>query len=176
MFVPVSVQVDGVTEASRGFEMLSRQAKDMSGPLGEIGASLMEAVEAQYMSEGAWSGTSWAPLLPAYGEWKDRHVPGAPMLVGLTPDHKGTRQHPTRPQHYHVSGKMLRAVLDPMALHVRPTYALYEPENRIARYHQEGTSKMAARPVIVLTPTLLREWDRIFVRWLNTIGSMVGVS
>lgn len=171
MLLPVSITSDGETVAYRSFEVAAEKGADMSAPLTVIGERLLQHVRAQYESEGAWAHTPWAPLTPEYGAWKESHVPGTPMLVGLVPLHKGTREHPTRPETYAPSGRMRRALLDPLAVHVRPTFMLYEPQSPIARYHQAGTTKMVARPPVVLTLGFLSEVGRSFAAWLDDLSA-----
>lgn len=168
MFVPVTVKVNGSTEYSRGFDVIGDKlaafadsAGDMTVPLTEIGETLMATVAATMGSQGAGG---WQVLSEPYGPWKQRHVPGVPMLVGIRP----TGGKGTRPQTYGVSGAMLHSLLDAgTALRVTPELMTYTPDSDIAGYHEDGTSKMPARPPVALTPAVLHSWDRSFVTWLS---------
>lgn len=171
MFVPIKVTVNDSVEYDRGFNAIGdkllafgKSAGDMTEPLTEIGETLMANVAATMGAQGAGA---WAPLSTPYGPWKESKVGGVPMLVGIRPLHKGSREHPTRPESYGVSGSMLRSLLDAgTALHVSPKRMVYSPTSEIAGYHEDGTEKMPARPPVALTPAVLHSWDRSFVTWL----------
>lgn len=167
MFVPVSIQANGETVYKTGFEMLEREARDMTVPLSTVGHRLVEDVGAQFGSEGGWSGHPWVELSPAYGTWKEERVPGLPILVGIRPTRKGTREKPIRPQTYEPSGRMRAELLDLASVNVSPQRMMYAPVSDIAGYHQEGTEKMPARPPVDITLAELHEWDRVWVRWMN---------
>jgi hypothetical protein len=141
---------------------------DLSMPLTQVGANLRERIAGQFSSEGAggYSG-EWAPLSPAYGAWKERHAPGTPILVGIRPTRKGSRQHPNQAETYSQSGRMRDEVLDPEATMVFPMRLMYAPTSDIAGFHQTGTSRMPARPIVSLYPSDIHVWDRYFAVFLN---------
>ncbi len=173
MFVPISVKVNGSTEYSRGFDVIGAKlrafqesAGDLTEPLTAIGNTLMTSIAATMSSEGAGA---WPPLSPDYGAWKAARS-NAQMLVGLRPLHKGTREHPTRPETYAVSGRMKTELLaKEEALNVEPKRMIYAPISDIAGFHETGTSKMPARPPVMLTPATLHSWDREFVSYFNAL-------
>ncbi len=174
MYTPVNIGVQAGGEQialyARGLELFAEEASDMSKPLAMIGANLMARVRVQFESEGAAGmGNSWMPLSETYGAWKAKHGPGVPILVGLHPVSKGTRQNPTRPQSYTASGAMRRSLLDPADVHVTPRRMLYSPTDPKAGYHQTGTSKMPRRPLVELSLSALHIWDRYFAVWLNEL-------
>jgi len=148
MLTPVRFKLGDTTVYSRAFEMWARQASNLTVPLREIGGLLIADVGEQFASEGAWGGSSWAPLSDKYSAWKEIHYPSMPLLVA--------------------SGAMRAAMLDPASsLDVSPQRLVYEPHSDIAIYHQEGSSAMPARPLIDIPVVELREWDRAIVRWLQ---------
>lgn len=167
MFVPIRISTNGEPTYAAGFDMLASEAKDMRTPLGVIATRLIEGVGEQLVTQGAGTGEPYAELSPEYGEWKEEHVPGLPILVGIRPLHKGTRENPTIPQTYERSGQMWAELIDRQALEVTPTRMAYLPESKIAGFHQSGTDDMPARPPVRLTLTELHEWDRVFVSWMN---------
>lgn len=176
MLIPVEISVNagGARKIyQRGPDLIGDRlqafglkAQGFREPLATIGASLIQRIGVEFQTEATSYGP-WAPLSEPYGEWKQQHVPGVQTLVGIRPVHKGTRQHPTRPQSYTTSGQMRREVLDPASLTVDSRRMLYAPVSDIAGYHQTGTSRMPARPLIALRPSNLREWDRVFIAWLD---------
>jgi hypothetical protein len=163
MFVPVTVSMNGEVQYQRGFEMLSKQARDMTVPLSHIGRRLIEGVGRQFATEGGWSGNPWTNLSESYGAWKESKVPGLPKLIGIV----RTGKPGMRPQTYQRSGRMLAEMIDPASLHVSPQRMIYAPTSGVAGYHEFGTDRMPARPPVELPLTELHEWDRTFVRWLN---------
>ncbi len=84
----------------------------------------------QFDQEGAYTGTKWAALTPPYGRWKQRHFPGKPILE-LTGDLRESMTQ--RPFGIDVITD------DQMVIGTGVPYA---------SYHQRGTEKMPARPII----------------------------
>jgi len=184
LFVPVGISVGAggsksagysrIIETSAKFDRIATQVRDMTEPFTQIGEDLHVQIGAAFATEGATGASGkWRVLSPTYGAWKQKHVPGAPILVGLRPQHKGTREHPTRPQSYAVSGRMRQQLLMPLSdrttWHVGPKRLLYAPLSNYAGFHQTGTSRMPARPPVDVTLTFLRSIDRTFVIWMNRL-------
>jgi hypothetical protein len=153
VLIPIRFKLGDTTVYSRAFEMLGRQAADLSVPLREIGEMLIVDIGHQFQSEGAWGGSSWAELSDKYSIWKEQHYPGMPLLVA--------------------SGDMRAAMLDPaQTLTVSPNLLVYEVDGElgeIALAHQEGVeaNNLPARPMIEVPELELHEWDRVLVRWLQ---------
>ena len=93
----------------------------------------------QFETEGAWAAQPWARLSPMYEAWKQRHYPGRGILVvrgGRAPGLRFAAQSPNttfRPQEaiFRIQGWRSGDgdLLDP-------------------GWHQEGTDRMPARPII----------------------------
>lgn len=190
MFLPVGIQVgagDGsragysrIVETSARFDALGRRAEDMTTPLTRIGADLHAQISAAFATEGSTGASGpWRQLSPAYGAWKQRKRPGTPILVGLRPTHKGTREHPTRPESYEPSGRMREQLLVPLGdrstWHVSPRRLLYTPLSNIAGFHQTGTPRMPSRPPVDPTVGFLHSIDRQFAVWLNELLEQSGL-
>jgi hypothetical protein len=179
MFLPVdiSVTVGGQkTIYARGpdlvgakLQQFALRASGFREPLTAIGLRLMERIKGEFAIQGTTAYGRWQTLSEPYGSWKQKHVPGVPILIGIRPLHKGTREHPTRPQSYAPSGQMRRELLDPTGLMVDEHRMLYAPDSDIAGFHQTGTEKMPARPIIALMPAALHEYDRIMIEYLAKI-------
>jgi hypothetical protein len=167
MFVPVSIRGDSIDYES--FETLAELAKDMEPPLSAIADRLREGIAEQFETQGAWGEEPWPELTEKYGRWKRIHAPGLPKLIGLHPLHKGTRQHPTRPEHYAPSGRMRLHLLTPTAFRVTRNRMLYAPQDNIAGFHQAGTSKMHARPPVAIPLREISEWESIFADWADSL-------
>jgi hypothetical protein len=171
----VPVKIVGGRVEYEDFELLAELATDMESPLAAIGDRLREGVAEQFQTEGAWGDEPWPELTAEYGRWKHAKAPGLPMLIGLRPLHKGTRQHPTRPQHYIPSGRMRMDLLSPTAFRVTKDRMLYVPESKIAGFHETGTSKMAGRPPVVIPLREIREWENIFGEWVDGLLEQTGL-
>lgn len=174
MFIQTTVKVNGSTEYNRGFDLVAEKltafaekAGDMTVPLTAIGENLMLTVASTLASQGDGG---WPALSTPYGPWKHRHAPGVPMLVGL----QRTGPKGKRPQTYGISGATVRSLLDTgAALHVTAKRMLYSPDSEIAGYLQDGTSKMPARPPVILSPATLHSWDREFTTWISELASQI---
>jgi len=161
-FVEITLDVFGETVIARGFEMLSEQSRDLSEPLGELMDQILDSVAAQFDTEGAASGSPWAPLSDEYGQWKAEHYPGRKILIR--------------------EGVMQAAMLNRAeAVHVTPEQAIYEPISEIARYHQAGADwlgpawehpgpyehHLPQRKMVDLSEEFKHQAvDRTFARWL----------
>lgn len=171
--LPIHISAAAGDEAlvlSDRFIRLDREMDDLSVPLGLVGQNLMQRIGAQFTTEGFSGATGrWRPLSYNYGRWKEHRAPGTPILVGIRPTQKGSRKHPNQHESYTVSGRMKYELLDPLAMHIAPQRLLYAPTSDIAGYHQTGTAKMPARPLISVYPSTLREWDRYFVAYISKV-------
>ena len=162
----------GVNEAAAALDRLAAALNDKRDPLTEIAEALHMHLEAAYTAEGVGGDSGpWAPLTRRYGAWKHRHGPGVPILVGLRPVAKGTREHPNRQETYVPSGKMRRQILAPLedaaTWRITLDRMRYTAESGIAIYHQEGTRHMKARPPVDPPRVWLDEIDSAFGGWLD---------
>lgn len=186
MFFPVAINVgaggeqragyDRIIDLADRFEALGERTENMTEPLTQVGEDLHTQVAAAFGTEGASGATGpWAQLSEIYGAWKAARSE-APILVGLRPLRKGSREHPTRPQTYQPSGGMRRELLDPLAMHVTPRRLLYAPTSDIAGYHETGTDSMPARPPVDVSVTFLHGVDRTFIAWFARLADQAGLN
>lgn len=163
--VHVGVDVSGDKQLSRAFEATSREAEDLSEPLGEFGRYMLVQIGEQFRTEGAHGGTPWQRLNRAYEVWKDEAFPGRPMLVR--------------------TGRMRAEALSPEAVHVGPRRLVYELDEaagasysgpgdtadrgEVALIHQQGRGQQPARPIVQLNQVARRQLDRYFASWLNAV-------
>jgi hypothetical protein len=87
----------------------------------------IEWMREQFESEGAFAGNPWAPLAPAYEAYKAVKYPGKPILQA--------------------TGALRRAASNP-SRRVAPTSLTLTIHSDYLGYHQEGTSRMPARPLV----------------------------
>jgi phage gpG-like protein len=93
-----------------------------------------EHILRQFVAQG--TPRRWAPLSPAYARRKARRYPGRPILVRTTRMKRGFRWE-ARPR----SLRVINRVMAGQKGRGRPRW----------HYHQEGTSKMPARPMLQFT-------------------------
>lgn len=75
------MEIAGAAEIDRGFDRFTALIDDWS-PVWEPMADAFLAIErAQFETEGAAEGDKWAPLSPAYAEWKEQHFGEMPILM-----------------------------------------------------------------------------------------------
>lgn len=122
-----------VTRLTAAFERAGAEVADVGKHvLPKLVPVLEEAVARQFDAQGAGPEMgSWAPLSESYAAWKEKHYPGAPILVR--------------------TGKLRAALTDSNAEGARRdvgsdvlTYGTQGVP--YASHHQEGTSRMPARP------------------------------
>lgn len=85
----------------------------------------------QFDTEGEFAGQRWAPLAPAYAIAKQKRYPGRGLLVA--------------------SGAMRQAVSNPSRA-VTPTMLTLTIDDDKLGYHQTGTDRMPARPLVFGEP------------------------
>lgn len=188
MFVPVRLTVGAgegrtgynrIIETSDRFDALGTRVRDMTEPFTQIASDLHTQLEAAFATEGGTGATGrWQPLSEPYATWKEAHG-GAPILVGLRPLHKGSREHPTKPESYTKSGRMREQLLVPLSdlatWHILPQRMIYAPLSNIAGFHQTGTENMPARPPVDPSVTFLHSIDRAFVSWMGRLMDEAGL-
>ena len=97
----------------------------------------------QFETGGAFGGRPWAPLTEPYGDYKATKAPGKPLLVyssGL----KRAAARPIRTQ----SPRTLTLTIDDSDYGHGPK----KVKRSIVSFHQEGTTRMVARPIVFGDP------------------------
>lgn len=149
----VGFSVVGEKQYSRAFETMADEAEDLSEPFGKIGVSLISSVHEQFRTEGSHGlGGKWKPLSPAYAAWKRQQVGEQPIMV--------------------FTGKLRSAMISPDAIRITPRRLVYEPDDPgYGIRHQQGTSddRPPQRKLVALPMTVRRDWDRLFVTWVNDL-------
>lgn len=104
----------------------------------------------QFSSEGGWGGQQWAPLSPAYAVEKARTHPGRSILIR--------------------EGDLRRAASEPRREATPRTLTLWIDDPKVD-YHQEGTERMPARPLIPepLPAAAVRDVDRAAEEYVSTL-------
>ncbi len=142
-----SVTIDGRERSRRAFQTLNETVRDFREAWPEIHMYFLRATLEQFEAQGSRGGAQWQPLSENYGKWKARKYPGKPILV------KTERLRRSFSLGGQKGGDQVYEA-QPLSL----TMGTAVP---YARYHQRGTARMAARPI--LQPTQ-RDIDRIVSR------------
>lgn len=111
---------------------------------------------AQFATEGGWGGQAWAPLSPQYALWKSTHYPGRTILIR--------------------DGVLRRAASEPRREATPRTLTLWIDDD-VAAYHQEGTDRMPARPLIPdhLPQSAIRDVDDAAHEYVSTLVRNLGL-
>ena len=139
----------GGTILNRRFTRFVSDLTDLRPVLEEVVDALIETFRDAFRTEGSSSGSSWAPLSEAYRRAKARRYPGRTILIRR--------------------GTLYSSLVEGGAggiREVRSKYAAIGTAVPYARYHQSGTSRMPARPIIRVSAEDRNEITRIVHRYL----------
>lgn len=125
--VNVRIDIDGADDASEYLDDVRRRMKDLRPVWPRLQASLKAYTIGNFTAQGLPSG-GWKPLDAEYASWKATRFPGAPMLVQ--------------------TGQLFRKVSEGPKLDGGARTAHFSFTGKIARFHQYGTTKMPARPIL----------------------------
>lgn len=123
----IKASLEGVEDYQRRLRGFAAQLVDLR-PFWPTAARIARGwLKRQMDSEGSWGGDPWEPLSPSYAAYKAATRPGRPMLW--------------------YDGPLRRAVFAPRRI-ARPDSLELVIEEPKAAFHQEGTRRMPARPII----------------------------
>lgn len=129
-------EIDGIPAFDRAFNRIEQHIADIRSFAPGIAGEFYAIEEGQFGSEGAKGASGkWAPLSPAYKQWKATHFPGEPILKLMHPLYESLTSPDAADSIYRVSGNEI-------AIGSRTPYAVA---------HQRGTGFMPARPPISMT-------------------------
>lgn len=127
----VRIKSEGFDEQVRRLEGFAAQMADLRGFWPVLVPVFIGWMREQFATEGAWGGRKWARLSPAYAVEKARLYPGKGILIA--------------------TGDMRKAASKPKRT-VTPSSLTLEIVDPKIEFHQDGTERMPARPVV---PALL---------------------
>lgn len=123
----IEIELHGFTEAERSLRGFAATMLDLR-PFWPVVVPLFIAWMAeQFGSEGDWGGEPWAPLSDSTITQKAQHGGGSSILID--------------------TGQLRQAASRPARI-ATPSSLTLTIEDRTIGFHQEGTGKMPARPVI----------------------------
>jgi phage gpG-like protein len=134
----VNVKITGTAEEIAKFQKLGDKLLDFTQALTETGTELKTYYsKAVFGSGGGLTGTKWKSLSPVYAKWKGKHYPNRGILIA-----RGDMQN------------SFRATSNRSSLTIDNTDKKFE-------YHQLGTRRMPARPMLVVNKDVEEVVERI---------------
>ena len=150
------ITITGDEAYQRKLEQLRLHLLDLRGFWPMLVPLVHGFMREQFDSEGSWGGQTWAPLSPAYAIEKARTHPGKSILIR--------------------EGTLRRAASD-MRREQTPRTLLMWVDDPVAAYHQEGTDRMPARPLIPdpLPQSAYREVDLAAEEYVSVLVRRLGL-
>jgi len=125
--VKIKVDIDGDDDANEYLKDVRKRMRDLRPVWPKLHESLRGYMISNFTAQGLPSG-GWKPLDAEYASWKATNFPGAPLLVQ--------------------SGELFRQVSKGPKLDGGARGATFKFSGKIARFHQYGTERMPARPIL----------------------------
>lgn len=123
----VSITTSGFSENERALRGFAAAMTDLRPFWPLVIPLFIQWMRQQFESEGAWGGDPWAQLDPDYAAYKAERHPGKGILIA----EGDLRQAASRPARTVTPRSLTLTIIDPKV-----------------EFHQGGTDKMPARPVI----------------------------
>lgn len=139
--IKIKVDLDNQEDTKEYLDDLKKRMRDLRPVWPSLQSSLKNYMISNFTAQGLPSG-GWKPLDAEYASWKATNFPGAPMLVQ--------------------SGELFRQVSQGPKLESGARDAKFKFSGKIARFHQYGTEKMPARPILFAPE-----------RWVNEAADVV---
>ena len=130
----------------RGLSRFADDCKDFSPVWPDIEQNFKSIEVEQFTSQGIRGGSQWPPLSPSYAEWKRHNFPGKPVLE--------------------LTGEMKFMMTEGLTIYPEPMRLWMGPQLDRAYWHQHGTSRMPARPIVALTELDKMGWVKMIQKYL----------
>lgn len=134
----------------RRFTRFVSELTDLAPLLHEIVDHLHDVFREQFRTEGASTGSVWAPLSESYRRWKVRRYPGRGVLVRTG----------------RLYSSLTRAGGTDAIRKVTARRMEFGTAVPYARFHQTGTRRMPARPIVRLSDANKADLTRMVHRYL----------
>jgi len=138
VFGELQIHIEGVQEMVTTLDNLIRRSTDLSNPFQRFQKYWFDSID-QVFADGG-DPVEWPALSPAYEGWKNAAYPGAPIM--------------------RLSDRLYESLTNQTSetiWQVGPKHIEFGSRVPYFEYHQYGTSKMPARPVLVLTDEAARQ-------------------
>ena len=148
--VKISIETVGAERFVRGFNRYVEEIQDFTEIFELLYLDFLEIETRNFSAEG--TPAKWVALSPNYAKWKAKHAPGRPLLV--------------------LSGAMRASLTSRTGssdqirdINGRAKTARFGTADRKAKWHQSGTRRMPARPVVQLTDADKQRWAKAIQSW-----------
>lgn len=159
MVIRIGYEVNGVTRADSRLKGLDLGSRDLTLGFYSVQGELQRQEAEQFASEGAYGSGGWPPLSEDYRLWKERKRPGVPILQ--------------------FDGDLYRSLTQDSApgaiREITPLSLTFGTSIPYAKYHQEGTPRMPARPPLILLSHVRGRATRILRETIEVQMHMEGM-
>ena len=129
--MPIRIEIQGTEQLSKAFTELSRRIGDLTPVWPRVAQIFYERERQLFDSQGEGN---WVQLSARYGRWKQKHFPGYPLLQRTT----------------EMAVSLTNRSSPFSVLDMRPKNFAVGTSVPYAQFHQTGTSRMPARPPIII--------------------------
>jgi phage gpG-like protein len=146
-----------ITDAVEKLSALRARVTDLRPAWKSLLLYLRKATERTFATEGGRIGAKWAPLTQPYASRKARAFPGQPIL--------------------RATDAMFRSLVvgtENSVIESEPQEFIFGTQDRKARFHQDGTPRMAQRKILDVTPEDRRQIKAIMRAHLENQGTLSG--
>lgn len=144
----VVISIDVNADDTRDYlEDVRRRMKDLSPVWPKLQLQLKNYMISNFTSQGLPVG-GWKPLDAEYASLKMQKYPGAPTLVRR--------------------GGLFSQILKGPALESGPSDARFLFDGKVAAFHQYGTTKMAARPILFAPEEFIEDAGEMVIDYILT--------
>jgi hypothetical protein len=152
----LDIHVSGDDELRAKLEKLALHLSDLRPFWGLVVPLVHGWMQSQFSTEGAWGGRAWAPLAPSTVVEKQRTHPGRSILI-----REGGLRHASSQMRREAGPRTLTMWID----------------DEVASFHQEGTSRMPARPLIPepLAASAVRDVELAAEHHVNVLVRALGL-
>ena len=155
--IEIRITVQGEQRLRQALNRLATSIQDYSPAWKPITQIFRDAMRGQFATGGGRGGKKWAPLSRAYSRWKERVAPGRPILV-LTGD----------------LVLSLTTQTGDTIQNEQPLSLSLGTKLPYAKYHQNGTRRMPARPPLVILQKDADQMAKDMVALSQEFGSEAG--
>lgn len=141
----VNVEIKGLDQTVKNLASLAKNFKNFSTVFKKIAQDFRKTESSVFRSQGTYEGRQgWQNLSISYSLSKTKNYPGKPVLIATG----AMRNSFTKEGGNHIE-------------HISNDKLIIGSSDPKANYHQNGTSKMPARPPLTSSNTTNRRWVRI---------------
>lgn len=144
--IGIELRFSGNAALTRRLSAMQTAVADMTPVWGVLRNRFVATMAMEFAGQRSASG-KWKPLSPAYGAWKAQHYGGKPILQR--------------------TGELYGSLTGDLAIDIRePQMMVLGTDVSYARFHQTGTKKMPARPIIDLSESERMTWVELILQHL----------